>query len=42
MVPSLLLLHYGGVKREERISRRSSARAIAAIRPSVPRYDWKF
>ena len=36
MVPALLLLHYGGVKREEQYLEKKFGET------SVPRYAWKF
>jgi protein-S-isoprenylcysteine O-methyltransferase Ste14 len=43
MVPALLLLHYGVVKREEQyLRRRKFGESYRSYKASVPRYGWKF
>jgi protein-S-isoprenylcysteine O-methyltransferase Ste14 len=42
MVPALLLLHYGVVKREERYLEKKFGESYLSYKASVPRYGWKF
>jgi len=41
MVPALLLLHYGGVKREEQYLEKKFGESYRSYKASVPPYGWK-
>lgn len=41
-VPTLVLLHYGVVLREERYLERKFGEAYRRYRAAIPRYGWKF
>lgn len=42
LIPALLVIHFGVVKREERYLEQKFGAAYLAYKASVPRYGWKF